>query len=313
MNSKNFVAIDFETANGNRASACSIGAVRVEGGFVVDSFSSLIAPHPDFNFVAPFNMGIHGISERDLIGAPCLPDIWDELIEFTGNLPIVAHNLDFDADVLRKASDSWELPRISNPAFCSLKLARSAYPDLLSFKLDFLAEMWGIKGLQHHDALSDAETCAELVRYIVDKNPKFDDFSNWPVSSPRKRTPYSPRNLETDFWTTANKYFEHAENRVAGYGFTFTGKVHLVHSRTDFKDILDGLGAKWIEKANKNTDFLVVGDQDSRQFAPGETHSKNFRVAQKMADAGHSLEIITENDFREMLPDDLITELLQLL
>ena len=43
---KDFAAIDFETANNERSSVCSVGVVIVRGGEVVDRFYSLIKPEP---------------------------------------------------------------------------------------------------------------------------------------------------------------------------------------------------------------------------------------------------------------------------
>ena len=41
---KDFAAIDFETANNERSSVCSVGLVIVRNGEIVDSFYSLIQP-----------------------------------------------------------------------------------------------------------------------------------------------------------------------------------------------------------------------------------------------------------------------------
>ena len=46
MNS--FAAIDFETANNERTSVCSVGVVIVRDGKFVDSFYSLIQPEPNY-------------------------------------------------------------------------------------------------------------------------------------------------------------------------------------------------------------------------------------------------------------------------
>ena len=45
---QDFVAIDFETANGRRSSVCSVGIVIVRGGEIVDGFYSLIQPAPNY-------------------------------------------------------------------------------------------------------------------------------------------------------------------------------------------------------------------------------------------------------------------------
>ena len=43
-----FAAIDFETANNERSSVCSVGLVIVRGGEIVDKFYSLIKPEPEY-------------------------------------------------------------------------------------------------------------------------------------------------------------------------------------------------------------------------------------------------------------------------
>ena len=45
---QDFAAIDFETANFERSSVCSVGVVIVRGGEIVDSFYSLIQPEPNY-------------------------------------------------------------------------------------------------------------------------------------------------------------------------------------------------------------------------------------------------------------------------
>jgi len=61
-----FAAIDFETANGQRSSVCSVGVVMVRGGLITDTFYSLIRPTP--NYYAWFCQEVHGhrpLQQRD--------------------------------------------------------------------------------------------------------------------------------------------------------------------------------------------------------------------------------------------------------
>ena len=44
---RDFAAIDFETANGQRSSVCSVGVVVVRDGKVRDTVYSLIRPRPN--------------------------------------------------------------------------------------------------------------------------------------------------------------------------------------------------------------------------------------------------------------------------
>ena len=45
---RDFIAIDFETANQELSSVCSVGVVMVRDGQVVDSFYSQIQPEPNY-------------------------------------------------------------------------------------------------------------------------------------------------------------------------------------------------------------------------------------------------------------------------
>ena len=53
----NFAAIDFETANNQRTSVCSVGVVIIRGGEMEDSFYSLI--QPEFKLQSSFNFFLH--------------------------------------------------------------------------------------------------------------------------------------------------------------------------------------------------------------------------------------------------------------
>ena len=71
----NFTAIDFETANNKRTSACSLGLVKVVNGIIEKKINYLFKPIPNY-FT---NSHIHGIFERDLINRPDLIEYWDEI------------------------------------------------------------------------------------------------------------------------------------------------------------------------------------------------------------------------------------------
>jgi DNA polymerase III subunit epsilon len=59
-----FVALDFETANENRDSACALGLVVVENNEIVKKDYWLIRPKE--LYFNPFNISIHGITPDDV-------------------------------------------------------------------------------------------------------------------------------------------------------------------------------------------------------------------------------------------------------
>ena len=94
----NFVAIDFETADYGRDSACAVGMVRVEDGVIAHREHRLIRPpRPDFVFTY-----IHGITWEDVAREPEFGEVWAPLAMMLDGIDfLVAHNAPFDRGVLR--------------------------------------------------------------------------------------------------------------------------------------------------------------------------------------------------------------------
>ena len=86
---QDFVAIDFETANGRRSSVCSVGIVVVRGGEIVDKFYSLIQPAP--NYYTYWTTEVHGLTRKDTDGQPTFPEVWALVADKIKGLPLVAH------------------------------------------------------------------------------------------------------------------------------------------------------------------------------------------------------------------------------
>lgn len=74
---RDFAAIDFETANSQRTSVCSVGVVVVRDGVIADSIYRLIRPRP--NFYSRFTTAIHGLTREDTDSAPAFDEVWREI------------------------------------------------------------------------------------------------------------------------------------------------------------------------------------------------------------------------------------------
>ena len=89
---KDFAAIDFETANNERSSVCSVGVVIVRGGEIVDSFYSLIQPEP--NYYNYWCSQVHGLCSEDTEEAPIFPEVWKQIEPLIEGLPVNIRLLD---------------------------------------------------------------------------------------------------------------------------------------------------------------------------------------------------------------------------
>lgn len=155
----NYIAIDFETATGSMNSACSVATVEVRDGQLKEGWTTLIQP-PGLRFDS-FNIGIHGISPKDVADAPTFAEVWEELKERLAGKIVVAHNASFDMGVLKA---SLLANRLQAPDFrtcCTVRIARKVWPALDDHKLNTVGAHLNIN-FRHHRALDDARTCAAI-------------------------------------------------------------------------------------------------------------------------------------------------------
>lgn len=162
---RDFVAIDFETANGCRGSVCSVGVVVVCDGEVADSAYSLIRPRP--NFYSWFTTRIHGMTQMDTDDAPEFPDVWDGIAPLVSGLPLVAHNSPFDEGCLRSVFDLYRMTYPEYIFYCTCRASRRAFPHLPNHKLGTVAQYVGFDLQHHHHALADAEACAAIALKVL--------------------------------------------------------------------------------------------------------------------------------------------------
>ena len=156
----NYVAIDFETAACRMDRACALGFVRFDSeGTELESWYSLIRP-PVLQFDDVCTQ-VHHLSPLDITKAPTLKELWPEIREFIKNDPLVAHNAQFDMNVLRHTLVAWDLDVPSYKYFCTLSLSRKLWKGRRSYKLTSLAEDMGWE-YDAHNALADAEVCGKL-------------------------------------------------------------------------------------------------------------------------------------------------------
>lgn len=162
---QDFVAIDFETANAQRSSICSVGVVIVKNGKPVQKGYSLIKPVPD-RYDAR-NIEVHGIRPSQTKTAPSFPEVWKKLTPYIGDLPLVAHNKSFDESCLKKVFEVYGMEYPFYDFYCTLKAAKEAFPKLPNHKLPTVAREVGYILEDHHNAIADAMACAHIAIKIL--------------------------------------------------------------------------------------------------------------------------------------------------
>ncbi len=153
-----FVAIDFETASRAQDSACALAVVRVEGAKIAAQSHRLIRPPSRlFEFTH-----IHGITWQDVEREAPFAEVWRSMLPLLeGAEFIAAHNASFDAGVLAQCCADAGMAPPALPYRCTVQLARRTW-KLHPARLPDVCRHLKIP-LNHHDALSDASACAQIV------------------------------------------------------------------------------------------------------------------------------------------------------
>jgi len=150
-----FAAIDFETADYGRDSACAVAVIRVEDNRIVRKALRLIRP-PRREFAFTY---IHGIRWVDVAREPVFATVWRDLEPMLDGVSfLAAHNASFDKGVLRACCESAGMAPPALPFECTVKWARKAW-NLRPTNLPAVCRHLDLP-LKHHDAASDAEACA---------------------------------------------------------------------------------------------------------------------------------------------------------
>lgn len=162
---RDFAAIDFETANEYRSSICSIGVVVVRNGVITDRFYRLVQPEPNYyNFR---NTLIHGLKKEDTENELIFSEVWKTVHPLIDGLPLVAHNKSFDESCLKATFRTYCMDYPDYFFYCTLAESRRRLRHLPNHQLYTVAADCGYILTNHHNALADAEACAEIALQLL--------------------------------------------------------------------------------------------------------------------------------------------------
>lgn len=312
-----FVAIDFETANSKRESACSIGLAKFNGSKLIETYYSLLKPPAPYDYFEAFNVSIHGIKANDVESSPTLGENWGNISEFIGGLPVIAHNAGFDLSVLRRQLDHEGVQFGPIQFACTLVLSKHML-DLPVLKLPYVVESLGLEFGSHHNALDDAVGAGKIFAELVDRSGGQEElFNKAKVQWGRAETGrYVGSQHKSD--AKSGIFVHHTleeiqkireerklgpmdeESPLFGKVVAFTLELNTL-TRKDARLTVELEGGTWVESPNKATDFLVIGEMDLRKLKPGSTLTNKMQKGFDLKSKGSPIEILDESSFLELL------------
>ena len=268
-----FVVVDVETACSNVSSICQVGIVGFRDGVEIFEYETLVDPLDRFS---SFNIRFHGITGDHVVGAPTFADIHGILDAHLGGRVTVAHSY-FDKGALGAACRIHGRASIETTWLDSVRVAKRAWPELSSHRLNVLTKFLGVRH-KHHDALSDARAAGMVIIRAIEHTGI--DLAGW-LAPMRSRSGPAPKAAPTG---------PLKGQRIAILGAPRDGELGWR---------LAAEGARVVASVGTTTTMLVISED--QPFGRFFTAHADHRRAEEIRRSGASIEIVMEAEIRHRL------------
>ncbi len=125
------------------------------------------------------SFNVHGLSYEFLQDKPLFENVVKNFLEFVGNDPIIAHNVDFDIGFLNHELNKCGMESLKNEKIDTVSIAREKFPGQ-SVSLDALCKRFAIDNKQRdkHSATVDTELLARVYIELMDARELSLDLNN---------------------------------------------------------------------------------------------------------------------------------------
>lgn len=306
---------DFEIANSNYNSACSVGIVVIDNLQITQEEYFTIRPP---GLVVDEEMSkIHGLTKRDLIGSFPFEVIWSKISKyFNGDYILAAHNAYFDVNVLANSVMHIKEPIPDFLYFDSIQYTKPVCDGIGTSLADRLKH-FGIELDNAHHALEDARATAKLIikateaaqiksidqflfRHQIPVKKSLEINMTTEFIKRKSKKSFSTFKLtdlapETDTFDKAHPLYK--KNIV------LTGNLNNF-TREEAAQAILNVGGVMKSAVSGLTHYLVVGVQDSSLVGPSGLSSKEIKAAE-LIQKGKPIKIISEDDFIFMIQDSV--------
>ena len=150
------------------------GAVKIRNGLVVDRLDILINPEMD---IPEEIQKLTNITNDMVKDKKTIKEVLPEILEFFGDSVIIAHNFEFDYNMIKEAMKVNGFGEFKQPAIDTLALSRFVYPDKQAHRLGALAKRLEVDydSESAHRADYDAEVLANC--WLALRNILAKDFN----------------------------------------------------------------------------------------------------------------------------------------
>lgn len=215
-NKPTYTIIDVETTGrGNKITEISI--FKYDGEKVVDEFTSLVNPEA---LIPDYITALTGINNAMVANAPTFEEISHDILAITKDSIFVAHNVNFDYNVIRNEFKSIDID-FRRKKLCTVRLSRTLFPGFRSYSLGKLCNSMHIDLVDRHRARGDAEATTTLFQKILAHGKSTTAISSFLKKSSKEAT--LPPHLESQIFNDLPNapgiyYFKNKKGKIIYVG-----------------------------------------------------------------------------------------------
>ncbi len=291
----NYTVIDIETTglDPEYDDIIEISALKVRENKVTDSFSTLVKIDYELD---EFITELTGITDEMLKTGMNLTDALSKFVYFIDNDILIGHNVHFDINFLYDKCNDYLSHKLSNNFVDTLRLSRYALPELKHHRLIDLIDYYSINTSTFHRGLADCKSTYKV--YLKIKSTILTKFGS--IETLKRK--YTKSIRASDFVADSNDI--DTSNPFYQKECIFTGTLKKM-SRREAMQLIANLGGINRNTVTKNTNYLVLGNNDYNKKLHGNKSNK-IKTAEEYKLKGQEIEMISENIFYDMIEDYII-------
>lgn len=197
----NYVLYDLETTgiSCNYDEVIEISALKVRDGVIVDEFDELVNPMRPIPYAAS---AVNHITDEMVACAPVFSVVLEEFLDFIGDDVLVGHNINsFDMKFLYRDCERYFAQTLTNDFVDTLKFARLCLSGRKHYRLEDLAEVYGIPTEGAHRALNDCKMNQQVFERLAKEKTSMSATNEKEILCPECGQPLKKRSGRYgDFW-----------------------------------------------------------------------------------------------------------------
>ena len=289
-----FCVLDIETT-GLECWNCRIvqlGIIKVVDNIPVQRLNTYIDPETHIPTKAT---EIHGITDKDVIGAPTYSQIADSVYSILNNSVVIGHNVTFDLNFIQHIliESTYPYEDFHVDFVDTWEFANRLHLPVPDYKLQTLLQFYGIDPGTAHTAYDDAFATLQLfhaLRYEYTHKQELEEKRAEEKKAERKKKREEEKEARRSTF---------AASPLLEQRFCFTGSFSL--DREAMEKLAVSVGALVQEKEpNGKTSYLVKGDVSD---LPEWALERKLRKAESLSAAGKPVKIISEDDYLQLISE----------